>query len=38
MKSGLGEAVSQGPNGLVCGAIAAVNAVGDIRDPFTVPG
>lgn len=35
MKSGLGEAVSQGPNGLVCGAIAAVNAVGDIHDPFT---
>lgn len=35
MKSGLGEAVAQGTNGVVCCAVAAVNAVGDIRDPYT---
>ena len=34
MKSGLGEDV-ECAGGLVCGAIAAVNACGDVRDPDT---
>ena len=34
MKSGLGEDVEQA-GGLVCGALAAVNACGDVRDPDT---
>lgn len=34
MKSGLGEDVEQAGE-LVCGAIAAVNACGDVRDPDT---
>lgn len=34
MKSGLGECVEQAGE-LVCGAVAAVNAVGDVRDPDT---
>lgn len=35
MKGGLGTASRSLPNGLVVGAIAAVNAVGDIIDPET---
>jgi L-aminopeptidase/D-esterase-like protein len=35
MKSGLGSAAIALPNGLVVGAIVAVNAVGDIIDPDT---
>src|SRR5205085_9685675 len=35
MKSGIGSAVIALPNGLVVGAIVAVNAVGDIIDPDT---
>jgi len=35
MKSGLGSAAIALPNGLVVGAIVAVNAVGDIVDPET---
>lgn len=35
MKSGIGSAAIKLPNGLVVGAIVAVNAVGDIIDPFT---
>ena len=35
MKGGLGSAVLRMPNGLVVGAIVAVNAVGDILDPDT---
>ena len=35
MKSGLGSAAIRLPNGLVVGAIVAVNAVGDIVDPST---
>jgi len=33
MKAGIGSAAIRMPNGLVVGAIAAVNAVGDIIDP-----
>jgi L-aminopeptidase/D-esterase-like protein len=33
MKAGIGSAVLRMPNGLVVGAIVAVNAVGDIVDP-----
>jgi L-aminopeptidase/D-esterase-like protein len=35
MKSGLGSAAIRLPNGLVVGAVVAVNAVGDIVDPST---
>nr|MDP9324746.1 P1 family peptidase [Acidobacteriota bacterium] len=35
MKSGLGSAAILLPNGLIVGAIVAVNAVGDIIDPAT---
>lgn len=35
MKAGLGSAAIKLPNGLVVAAIVAVNAVGDIIDPFT---
>lgn len=35
MKSGIGSAAIRMPNGLVVGAIVAVNAVGDIVDPAT---
>ncbi|MGE5243644.1 MAG: P1 family peptidase [Betaproteobacteria bacterium] len=35
MKSGLGSAALVMPNGLVVGAIVAVNAVGDVIDPNT---
>jgi L-aminopeptidase/D-esterase-like protein len=35
MKGGLGSAAVTMPNGLVVGAIVAVNAVGDIIDPKT---
>ncbi len=35
MKSGIGSAVIALPNGLIVGAIVAVNAVGDIIDPDT---
>ena len=35
MKSGLGTASRILPNGLVIGAIVAVNAVGEVRDPLT---
>lgn len=35
MKGGLGSASIKMPNGLVVGAIVAVNAVGDIIDPYT---
>ena len=35
MKGGLGSAAITLPNGLVVGAIVAVNAVGDIIDPLT---
>jgi L-aminopeptidase/D-esterase-like protein len=35
MKSGLGSAVILLPNGLIVGAIVAVNAVGDVIDPST---
>jgi L-aminopeptidase/D-esterase-like protein len=34
MKSGLGSAAIRLPNGLIVGAIVAVNAVGDVIDPF----
>jgi L-aminopeptidase/D-esterase-like protein len=35
MKGGLGSASIRLPNGLVVGALAAVNAVGDVIDPAT---
>jgi L-aminopeptidase/D-esterase-like protein len=35
MKAGIGSAALRMPNGLVVGAIVAVNAVGDIIDPAT---
>lgn len=35
MKGGLGSASIKMPNGLIVGAIVAVNAVGDIIDPYT---
>lgn len=35
MKGGLGSASIKMPNGLVVGAIVAVNSVGDIVDPYT---
>ncbi len=35
MKGGLGSASRRLPNGLVVGAIVAVNAVGEVRDPAT---
>jgi L-aminopeptidase/D-esterase-like protein len=35
MKGGLGSASRAYPNGLIVGAIVAVNAVGEIRDPST---
>ena len=35
MKSGLGSAAIRLPNGLVVGALVAVNAVGDVIDPAT---
>ena len=35
MKAGIGSAAIRMPNGLVVGAIVAVNAVGDIVDPAT---
>jgi L-aminopeptidase/D-esterase-like protein len=35
MKSGLGSAAILLPNGLIVGAIVAVNAVGDVIDPFS---
>ena len=35
MKGGLGSAALSLPNGLVVGAIVAVNAVGDVYDPST---
>ncbi|MBP6703476.1 MAG: P1 family peptidase [Vicinamibacteria bacterium] len=35
MKGGLGSASIKLPNGLVVGAIVAVNSVGDIVDPYT---
>ncbi len=35
MKAGIGSAAIRMPNGLVVGAIVAVNAVGDIIDPAT---
>lgn len=35
MKAGIGSAAVRLPNGMVVGAIAAVNAVGDIIDPDT---
>jgi L-aminopeptidase/D-esterase-like protein len=35
MKGGLGSASIKLPNGLIVGAIVAVNAVGDIVDPYT---
>jgi L-aminopeptidase/D-esterase-like protein len=35
MKGGLGSASIRMPNGLVVGAIVAVNSVGDIIDPYT---
>ena len=35
MKAGIGSAAIKLPNGLVVGAIVAVNAVGDIIDPWT---
>jgi L-aminopeptidase/D-esterase-like protein len=35
MKGGLGSASLRMPNGLVVGAIVAVNSVGDIVDPYT---
>jgi L-aminopeptidase/D-esterase-like protein len=35
MKAGIGSAAIRLPNGLVVGAIVAVNAVGDIVDPWT---
>jgi L-aminopeptidase/D-esterase-like protein len=35
MKGGLGSAAIRLPNGLVVGAIAAVNAIGDVIDPST---
>ncbi|WAH36717.1 P1 family peptidase [Alicyclobacillus dauci] len=35
MKSGIGTASRIMPNGLVVGAIVAVNAVGEVRDPST---
>ncbi|MBO8162706.1 MAG: P1 family peptidase [Brevibacillus sp.] len=33
MKSGIGSSAIHLPNGLIVGAIAAVNAVGEVRDP-----
>jgi L-aminopeptidase/D-esterase-like protein len=35
MKSGLGSSARKYPNGLIVGAIVAVNAVGEVRDPST---
>lgn len=35
MKSGLGSAAIELPNGLIVGAIVAVNAVGDVIDPIS---
>jgi L-aminopeptidase/D-esterase-like protein len=35
MKAGIGSAAIRLPNGLVVGALVAVNAVGDIVDPWT---
>ncbi|WP_431027663.1 P1 family peptidase [Lysinibacillus sp. LZ02] len=35
MKGGLGSVSIQGSNGIIVGAIVAVNAVGDIKDPDT---
>src|SRR5262249_35260212 len=35
MKAGIGSAAIRLPNGLVVGALVAVNAVGDILDPWT---
>lgn len=35
MKGGLGSSSIQGENDLVVGAIVAVNAVGDVKDPIT---
>jgi L-aminopeptidase/D-esterase-like protein len=35
MKGGLGSASIKLPNGLIVGAIVAVNSVGDIIDPYT---
>ena len=35
MKSGLGTASRILPNGLIIGALVAVNAVGEVRDPLT---
>jgi len=35
MKSGIGSAAIRLPNGLVVGAIVAVNAIGDVIDPAT---
>ncbi len=35
MKAGIGSAAIKLPNGLVVAAIVAVNAVGDIIDPWT---
>jgi L-aminopeptidase/D-esterase-like protein len=35
MKAGIGSAAIRLPNGLVVGAIVAVNAVGDVIDPMT---
>ena len=35
MKGGLGSASYAGKDGLVAGAIVAVNAVGDVKDPTT---
>ncbi|UFJ42379.1 P1 family peptidase [Brevibacillus humidisoli] len=35
MKSGIGSSSIALPNGLIVGAIVAVNAVGEIRDPMT---
>ena len=35
MKSGLGTASRILQNGLIIGAIVAVNAVGEVRDPLT---
>ena len=35
MKSGIGDAAIELPNGLIVGAVAAVNAAGDVVDPET---
>lgn len=35
MKGGFGTASSRGPEGLIVGAAAAVNAFGDVRDPLS---